>query len=734
MATGFYISRICSGSVTAREGNIAVGDRLITVIIIFLDNSVIIKSVTCSVNIFYFFYQVNSQSLESMHSASEVLKFIEESGETVTLSVLKNMGPAGGAPLSSASSSHNISENLEHFKSNSPRICNTSQLDETAPQDAEPRISDQASVEESPNMKPISPPVSSPESQRISISPSLEVNPVSKYRSPEQSPIHDDYGHIRKPSNLSSTNYPPSTQPTTILDRAYQRIFREPRSKNRHDPNPMSRQEAEATAALDSVIDHFSQPPELKVPKRRKKKEKLKNGGTWPKYRGTLIDYSEIGTATVRAPQKKKERKSIHSIASFPKQFSIYDPKGQSVDSTDCSSNGVSHKTSHNHDTYYINYKHNHMPQSSNCSAMTSMPVIRPKSPTYHSSPSYSSPSPSSPMKKTADHIHFSTTSSPATSLDYSVVSAQRDKEVMEFYKNKNKPRPKSAHYAMSSDSEFSVPMDTSAVGHSKSIIMDNYGKPFPSMQFERLPHSSLGEPVNLPNYSDSQAVRPTPPYVHSSASNTQLVQSVVMRNNTHAYPMNGQRHAHQHFTPVIGSMSPPSASPRYSLPGGLSSYASRSGDNVSPAHGMNDIIDPRRFQRVDSSGQYSVSASPSPSQYSFGTHSPTPSMDLPHFHQNYSKRLMPVHSHSPYREEIATFSPYDGLSTLPKRTHQRIRIPSNHSVTSKSSASKVSSSSIEKASTISDRGSPLPTMTVEIIGPDGSSHSSSVSDFRSRK
>ncbi|KAG1674896.1 Disks large 5 [Nymphon striatum] len=709
VATGFYISRICPGSVTAREGNIAVGDRLIT---------------------------VNSQSLESMHSSSEVQKLIEESGEIVTLSVLKNMGPAGGAPLSSASSSHNISENLEHFKSNSPRMCTAAQLNGTTTQDAETRISDEASVEESPSMKPISPPVSSLESQRISNSPNVEVSSVSKYRSPEQSAIHDDYSHIRRTSHLSSANYPPA-QPSTMLDRAYQRIFREPRSKSRHDPNSLSRQEAEATAALDSVIDHFSQPPELKVPKRRKKRgEKLKNGGTWPKYRGPLIDYCEIGTATVRTPQKKKERKSIHSIASFPKQFSIYDSKGQSVDSTDCSSNGVTHKTSHNHDTYYINYKHNHAPQSSNCSAMNSMPVIRPKSPTYHSSPSYSSPSPSSPIKKTADHIHYSTTSTPATSLDYSVVSAQRDKEVMELYKNKNKPRPKSAHYAISSDSEFSVPMDTSVVGHSKSIVMDNYGKPFPSMQYERLPFYSLGEPVNLPNYSDSQVDRPTPPYVHTSSSNTQPVQSAVMRNNNQAYPMNGQRHAHQHFTPMVGSMSPPpSYSPRYSLPGGLSSssYTSRSGDNVSPAHGMNDIIDPRRFQRIDSSGQYSVNASPSPSQYSFGTHSPTPSMDLPHFHQNCSKRLMPVHSHSPYREEIATFSPYDGLSTLPKRTHQRIRIPSNHSVTSKSSAGKVSSSSIEKASTISDRGSPLSTMTVE-ISPDGGSHSSSVCDFRSRK
>lgn len=42
-------------------------------------------------------------------------------------------------------------------------------------------------------------------------------------------------------------------------------------------------------------------------------------------------------------------------------------------------------------------------------------------------------------------------------------------------------------------------------------------------------------------------------------------------------------------------------------------------------------------------------------------------------------------------------------------------RIPSNPSVTSKSSGGKVSTGSIEKAS---DRGSPMPTFHVEVLSP----------------
>lgn len=628
---------------------------------------------------------MNNLSLEGMHSVSEVQKCLEESGEVILLSVMKSVGPVG-APLSSSSSSHNIGDTLETtFKSTMPN-----KVDKSS------QATDESRLE---GLIPVG--VSSPESSQTV---------VAEFRAEDQSPLKSDYTHVRKSSQPA--NYPPTAQSNSLLDRAYQRIFKEPRSKNTHGANAMSMQEAEATAALDSVIDHFSQMPELKATKRRKKKEKdkVKNGGTWPKYRGPPLDYSDVGTATVRAPQKKKERKSIHSIAAFPKQFSIYEPKGQNMNpgGGDCTSSQMQRE----HDSYYVSYKHNHVQPMSSRSTMTGMPVIRPNSPTYHSSPT------STPIKKATDHIHFSTASSPATSLDYSVVSAQRDKEVLEFYKNKNKPRPKSAHYIISADNEFSVQMDSNVPGHSKSVIMDNYGK-----QFE------------LPHFTDTpQPIRSSHPYMMSSASNTQLMRI------SHPYVMNGQRHGHPHYaSPSISTSppptSPPPASPRYSLPGGLAIYSSRSGDIVGPPHGMNDAIDPRRFQRIDSSGQYtSITPSPSPSQYSFGAHSPTNSMDLPHFHPNYSKRPMPVHSHSPYREEMATFSPCDGLSTIAKRTHQRIRIPSNHSVTSKSSIGKVSSSSIEKASTISDRDSPIPNMTVEMISPGGGSHSSSVNDFRGRK
>uniref|UniRef100_A0A2R5L5D5 Putative membrane-associated guanylate kinase maguk n=1 Tax=Ornithodoros turicata TaxID=34597 RepID=A0A2R5L5D5_9ACAR len=146
-------------------------------------------------------------------------------------------------------------------------------------------------------------------------------------------------------------------------------------------------------------------------------------------------------------------------------------------------------------------------------------------------------------------------------------------------------------------------------------------------------------------------------------------------------------------------------------------SYASRSGDSILAGPDVVEgPMDPRYIGKEGSR----YTPSPCPSQYSFCGTSPTHSLDFPqHFHP---KRLVPAHVHSmPYRVEEPYVQPtatYDGLATFPKRS-QRIRIPSTPSVTSKSSAGKVSTSSIEKAPSLSDRGSPA--FTVELLTPNGS-------------
>lgn len=152
--------------------------------------------------------------------------------------------------------------------------------------------------------------------------------------------------------------------------------------------------------------------------------------------------------------------------------------------------------------------------------------------------------------------------------------------------------------------------------------------------------------------------------------------------------------------------------------------YISRSGDSLLAAEGEGL----RYASKGGEGGRYTPS--PCPSQYSFSGTSPTHSLDFP---QQFQPAVAPkrlVHMHGPFREEPYPQPSYDGLATFPKR-NQRIRIPSTPSVTSKSSAGKVSTSSIEKAPSLTDRTSPMPAFTVELLTPNGSR---AITELRGRR
>ncbi|XP_072743458.1 disks large homolog 5 isoform X5 [Anoplolepis gracilipes] len=94
--------------------------------------------------------------------------------------------------------------------------------------------------------------------------------------------------------------------------------------------------------------------------------------------------------------------------------------------------------------------------------------------------------------------------------------------------------------------------------------------------------------------------------------------------------------------------------------------------------------------------------------------HLHTPSVDL-HYHKSRALTLGIPCDTSTYGHA------YEG-GTLPGRKEdQRIRIPSNTSVTSKSSVGKLSTGSIERTS---ERGSPMPTFHVEVLSPGAGSTS----------
>ncbi|XP_076289647.1 MAGUK family member discs large 5 isoform X4 [Lasioglossum baleicum] len=110
----------------------------------------------------------------------------------------------------------------------------------------------------------------------------------------------------------------------------------------------------------------------------------------------------------------------------------------------------------------------------------------------------------------------------------------------------------------------------------------------------------------------------------------------------------------------------------------------------------------------------FEPSYSPGP-QAGFG-HLHTPSVDL-HYHKSRAPPIgttydVPAYTHG-----------YEGGTFPRKKENQRFRIPSNPSVTSKSSVGKLSTGSIERTS---ERGSPMPTFHVEVLSPGTGGGSSS--------
>ncbi|XP_054712748.1 LOW QUALITY PROTEIN: disks large homolog 5-like [Uloborus diversus] len=714
---GVYISRITPGSVAAREGSIAVGDRLLS---------------------------INGKSIESVKSASDLLDL---ASSTLTLQVSKCI-PCPSSPPSSVSNYQN-SDHRNEKKTSSP-IGNRGR-------DSIPSSPDKDVLQTTPK-KPL---MYDNDSESSIKSPGSQAEHSKK--SPDLSPL-SPITRRRKAASDDRTRYP-SSQPT-LLDRAYNKIFGEKRTSKDKKSSPTSphssvlgHEEEDPIAELDSVLEVHSKMLNKSVKESAKKPEK--NGGTWPKYKGPLIQYSEVGTVARYPSRKKSERKSL---AMVNKQFSLYDPTMQCSKQTpespmnhlldDCSDNEngrLSVTMNSDRISVFVDCQHGH--PASSCSKKSNIPIISPSASntqTSSSGSSYASPDISSPHKTSMSgqsneqlsdiRLPYNGNSSPSSLLDYSVVSAYPNKDVLEYYKNRNRARPQSAMFGVS---------DSDCLSSLESNSSSQCGKNLLSLGVDRTSFShSVGMPLSFSSPDRPLSARSGHMYpvtVPTSITSSVMSPPNLLRSSTPFYTLStGQRgithshHPHNHTTGNHGNalvVSPLPSASRYSSPPGLSVYTSRSGDSllsVSATESM--LVDSRSFHTHADSGRYSLkdssrhsftpSPSPCPSQYSYSNPSPTQSIDL-HYHHNSScqtpKRVVPAHVHTVYREDsYGPSSVTDGLLTYPKRT-QRIRIPSNPSVTSKSSAGKVSSSSIEKASSVSERSSPLPPFTVEWQNPDGS-------------
>ena len=185
--------------------------------------------------------------------------------------------------------------------------------------------------------------------------------------------------------------------------------------------------------------------------------------------------------------------------------------------------------------------------------------------------------------------------------------------------------------------------------------------------------YSGPGASIGVPRTVGGPGNFSFPPYAHSHPHHPHQQQQSIA-NSSHRYP------------------SPPS------LP------SAQSGESIG-------LPEPRSFC-------FEPPYSPQPPP-SFG-HLHTPSVDL-HFHKPRAHPTMSSYDVPPYVHGAS--GGYEGGTFPRKKENQRFRIPSNPSVTSKSSIGKLSSGSIEKTS---ERGSPMPSFHVEILSPGADSNTSS--------
>ncbi|XP_046989879.1 disks large homolog 5 [Schistocerca americana] len=554
LETGIYICKITPGSVAAKEGNLAVGDRVLS---------------------------INNKTMDGFKSALEAMAILDEPTDIITITTLKalssvNCSHSCGHMLSieeergyfgsSNSSSRALKESPSNAQKMVNRCCQTEgeKLYVTNPSQGEDFVSDRRYINTTFGIG---------EKAVYKVTPS----PVEKGgNSRAWDMVRETIDMVRGRKHAKDRNH-------DLPD--------EKKHRQNQSPNTFEREQDDALAELDSVIESYhGKPVTLKRSRRRAGKDAERNGGTWPKARnGPIIEHT---TGTILHPRRHKERLPLAALLNDPPKYCC-PPADTSHERTASCTAGSSNYKANSPDNANIHY-------SKSSQLLSGQKSFTP-----------------APFKEILCEKNDRIRGPSDASIDLSVKSGNVGKEVMEYYVKKKKYPP--------SDSEDS---------HSR-IHSQLYG-----------------------------AVR--------------------------SYPFNPYPVAHHHPHPHTES-----TANRYPSPTLLPS--SQSGESI----GMTDMR----------SYCFEPSYAP-PSQGFHHTHSP--SVDLP-----YKPRpVLPAHSHPGYRgndDMNIGYSCCEGGTFPRKKENQRIRIPSNPSVTSKSSAGKVSTGSIERAS---DRGSPMPTFLVEVLSP----------------
>ncbi|XP_074597848.1 MAGUK family member discs large 5 isoform X1 [Brevipalpus obovatus] len=608
------------------------------------------------------------------------------------------------------------------------------------------------------------------ENAKASNRSSLPLSSSKASSSPLSSPKHIDRS--------------PNSPAPTLLDRAYNKFYGERKgsgsSCNRKEvADSSTEQEARETlASLDKVLaDYSDRISSTKQAIKDGKKERDRDGGTWPKYRGPQVfripngeGVGELnGGPTMRSinlkgqkslaifnPVNKFSNKSPHVRDLFGPAMSrrsitvdnhIHLPS--SIKNSDKSDSSLYDKLSEGGDHISVHSSRNTPSNSS-----TPVPIHGHSSPSENlSQVSYSNKSESinhyanysSLIKNDSSHRQRNK----GDSSDYSNISAQlKDKSYESYRKSSSgahsKQRPHSVHSVLTDNLDLNSSISVlasqlSTIPHHQHSHSHSY-HPSSSIHGAYMNSSSKTSPI------------PTPPIRTTTDTLGLFRVAQPFNKRTTTLPLNNHNshlsNAHHSSPREISSLSrqqrPPPPPPHLysnSPQSGLHSYLSHNHNNLhmgSPTehHIYDSLMRPGKTtsnnlsnsssDRVNNLYQNSseikkhhqaTSSSPFESNFMIGSLTKSPYQSSHYGHTStspYSHRAQQsmdanATGYKSDENDAELASIYDGRSTFPKRS-QRIRIPSNPSVTSTCSSGKLSTGSIDRASSsaLSDFGSPI--------------------------
>ncbi|CAF4877933.1 unnamed protein product [Pieris macdunnoughi] len=429
------------------------------------------------------------------------------------------------------------------------------------------------------------------------------------------------------------------------------------RSKSKDKQNKVP--ESDAIAELDSVIDSYhgktiKETSSVLKRSRRKNKESqndAKNGGTWPKARANFI-LEDNATGTIVQPRSRKERPPLSILLSPPTKL----PPEPQRSNTNRNSNPI---------------------------PLGHMPLTQATTPARHSvyKSIESSPAIEHFPKPAPLAIHNPFASPNNINFEKSrTLEKERDKISISDYEHDVTPNRLSLVLNPSDDSLDYQPTIRNRTKSPHSLdFMVNKGPS--SLDFvSRKSPSSLehsiknhtGKDILDQYYSSKKSSSPKTVNKYPSDSDSFGPDSLTSNAN---FPMTGTlpsqtRLQSQYYRGPFTNSNPHNSSRYTHLSSPTNIPQSQSGESIGTSYDMHS--------------------------FTSHTHNMSDLNPVPRVNREYQQT-------------------YEGGTFPRKKENQRFRIPSNPSVTSKNSAGKLSTGSIERSS---ERNSPMPTFHVEVLSP----------------